>query len=63
MRRSVERVDGIRKLEFDLNSGRGTVFFNSGKKVSHEALWKAIEKSGFTPVEIESRGRSYKGPS
>lgn len=63
MRRSVERVDGIKKLEFDLNSGRGIVVFDAGKQISAEALWSAIEKSGFTPVEVESGGHTYKGPS
>ena len=63
MRRSVERIDGIKKLEFDLNTGRGTVVFDAGKQISPEALWKAIEKSGFTPVEVTSRGKTFKGAS
>ena len=63
MRRSVERIDGIKRLQFDLNTGRGTVMFNAGKRISRETLWDAIKKSGFTPIAVESRGHTYKGPS
>ena len=62
MKRSVERVGGIKRIDFDMNLGRGTLLFDPGKKVAPEAIWDAIKKGGFTPVEVEIGGQSYKGP-
>lgn len=62
MQRSVERVDGVKAVEIDLNTGRGTVSFEMGKSVTSEALWQAIKESGFTPVRVEMKGEIYEGP-
>ena len=62
MKRSVERVKGIKRIDFDINLGRGTLLFDRGRTVTSEAIWDAIKKSGFTPVEVEIGGQSYKGP-
>lgn len=56
MRRSVERLDGVSKLEFDMESGRASLFFVPGKSVSHEDIRKAIQDSGFTAVRVEIGG-------
>ena len=61
--RSVERAAGVRKLDFDLNTGRGTVSFAPGKSVAPQTLWKAIAESGFTPERIEIDGTVYEGPT
>lgn len=61
MKRSVERVDGIKRVDFDINLGRGTLIFDQGRKITREAIWDAIKKAGFTPVEVEMGGQSYKG--
>ena len=63
MRRSVERLDSVKQLGFDLNTGKGIVEFAPDKKPSNQELWKAIEDSGFTPLQIEIAGEVYKGPS
>jgi len=60
--RSVERLDGVRKVEIDLNSGRGTVAFEPGKTVAPAVLWRAINESGFTPVRVETKGEVFEGP-
>ncbi|MCH8805763.1 MAG: heavy-metal-associated domain-containing protein [Planctomycetes bacterium] len=60
--RSVERAAGVRKLDFDLNTGRGTVSFEPGKSVTPQTLWEAIARSGFTPERIELNGTVYEGP-
>lgn len=62
MQRSVERVNGVRSVEIDLNTGRGEVIFRSGQSVTSEALWQAIKESGFTPVRVEMKGEIYEGP-
>lgn len=62
MKRSVERIEGVRQFEFDLNIGRGAVLFEPGVAVSSPILWKAIKQGGFTPVRIEAGGEMYTGP-
>lgn len=62
VQRSVERVDGVKKVSLDLNTGRGTVTFEPGKTVASAALWQAIKDSGFTPVRVEMKGKVYEGP-
>ncbi len=62
MQRSVERVNGVKKVEIDLNTGRGMVTFEPGNTVAPAVLWKAIKESGFTPVRVEMKGKVYEGP-
>lgn len=62
MQRSVERVDGVKKVNLDLNTGRGVVTFEPGKTVAPAVLWQAIKDSGFTPVRVETKGEVYDGP-
>ncbi|NOX59962.1 MAG: heavy-metal-associated domain-containing protein [Planctomycetes bacterium] len=59
MQRSVERVEGVRKIDFDLNTGRGILTFEPGKTVAPAALWQAIKESGFTPTRVETKGEVY----
>ncbi len=62
IKRSVERVENVRKVRFDLDTGVAEVIFKAHKKAKVEALWRAIKESGFTPVKIESHGQTYEGP-
>ena len=62
VQRSVERVDGVKKVEIDLNTGRGAVLFQPGKTVAPAVLWQAVKESGFTPVRVETKGEIYEGP-
>ena len=62
VQRSVERVDGVKKVQVDLNTGRGAVTFEPGTAVAPAALWQAIKDSGFTPVRIEMKGEIYEEP-
>ena len=62
MQRSVERVDGVKQVEIDLNTGRGRVTFEPGKSVAPALIWQAIKESGFTPVRVETKGEVYEGP-
>ena len=61
MQRSVERVEGVEKVEVDLNTGRATVTFAAGKTVAAADLWQAVKDSGFTPVRIDMGDRVYEG--
>ena len=61
VQRSVERIERVAKVELDLNTGRGTVTFESGKSVAPEVLWQGIKDSGFTPVRVEMKGAVYEG--
>ena len=56
MRRSVERLKGVERLDFDMDSGRASLFFVPGESVSHEDIRKAVQNSGFTPVRVEIAG-------
>ncbi len=60
--RSVERVEGIKSVVIDLNTGKGAVTFDPGQTVSSAKIWQAIEDSGFTPLRIETGGKVYRGP-
>ena len=62
MQRSVERIDGVRKVELDLNTGRASVTFEARKAAQAADLWQAVKESGFTPVRIEIGDKVYKGP-
>jgi len=59
--RSVERLDGVKKAELDLNTGRGTVTLDKEHKLTGKMIWDAIVKSGFTPVRVELDGQVYTG--
>ena len=59
--RSVERVEGVKNVVIDLNTGKGAVTFDPGQAVSPAKIWQAIEDSGFTPVRIEIGGEVYRG--
>lgn len=60
--RSVERVEGVKSVVIDLNTGKGAVTFDPGQAVAPAQIWQAIEDSGFTPVRVETRGEVYRGP-
>lgn len=62
VKRSVERVKGVEKVTIDLKTGVGRVTFTARQKPETEALWRAVEESGFTPTKIELRGLVYRGP-
>ncbi len=61
IKRSVERVAGVKNVEFDLETGRATVTFELGKTVSPADLWQGVKDSGFTPVRIETGDGAYEG--
>ena len=62
IKRSVERVEHVKRVGFALKTGIASVEFDPGKKAGLDALWISILESGFTPVKIESNGEVYKGP-
>ncbi|MCH7526272.1 MAG: heavy-metal-associated domain-containing protein [Planctomycetes bacterium] len=63
MKRSVERVDGVKEMQFDMSTGQASVSFQPGKTPAPADLWRATKESGFTPVKIESAGTVYEGPN
>ena len=63
VKRSVERVDGVDNVEFDLNTGQGVMSLEPGKTIVPAELWQAVKSSGFTPVKVEIDGRVYQGES
>lgn len=62
MERSVERIEGVKRVKLDLNTGHCVVRFHPGHTVSPEKLWEAIKDSGFTPTRIVMQDRVYEGP-
>ncbi len=62
IKRSVERVEHVKTVDFALKTGIASVVFVPGKKATLDGLWTSILESGFTPVKIESDGEVYKGP-
>lgn len=63
MERSVERLDGVSKVLMDLNSGRASVVFESGKTAAAADLWEEVKASGFTPVWVKMGDQVYHGPN
>lgn len=61
MQRSVERVNGVKKVELDLNTGRASVTFEAGEAAEAADLWQAVKESGFTPIRIEIGDTVYEG--
>lgn len=61
MERSVERVDGVSKVSFDVSSGRASVVFESGKTAAAADLWEAVKAGGFTPVWVKIGDQVYDG--
>lgn len=62
IKRSVERVNGVKNVAFDLETGRATVTFEPDTSVAPVHLWRAVKESGFTPVRVETSGGAYEGP-
>lgn len=62
VKRSAERVKGVEKVAIDLSTGVGRVTFMARQKPKAEALWRAVEESGFTPTKLELGGQVYRGP-
>ncbi len=50
-------------VSMDLNSGRASVVFESGKTAVAVDLWKAVKASGFTPVWVKMGDQVYNGPN
>jgi len=59
--RSVERIDGVKEVDFDLNTGRGSVRYKPGRKPNPTELWEAVKRSGFTPERVDIGGVIYEG--
>lgn len=53
MKRSVERVNGVVDVAFDLRAGSATVTFKPDTKIDEGALRTAIKKAGFTVERVE----------
>lgn len=62
IKRSVERVAGVKNVAFNLETARATVAFDPDTSVSPADLWQAVKESGFTPVRVETGGVAYEGP-
>ncbi len=64
MKRSVERVKGVKSVSVDLTTGRANVVFEAGANPRPEKLWDAVVRSGFTPDRIETKDDGvYQRPS
>jgi len=61
VQRSVERIDGVARIQVELKTGIGRVTFAPGRRVAASRLWQAIQESGFTPVRIEIGDEVYTG--
>ena len=61
--RWVQRVEGVRTVETDLNSGQARVWFEPKRTPAPQALWQAVEDVGYEPTLIKTAKGEYKGPS
>ena len=59
MQRSVERVDGVKKVEIDLNTGRVAVELKPGSAVTAEHLADTVRRAGYTAKRVMLDGRTY----
>lgn len=57
--RSLQDVDGVDRVETDLNTGIARVWFTPSKKPNPKDLWRAVKDSGFTPSKIVIGTESY----
>lgn len=55
-------MDGVSRVDFDLNTGQGHVTMKPDTIVNPAKLWRALVNSGFTPVRIKTKGQTYAGP-
>lgn len=62
IQRWVQRVDGVKNVKTNLNTGQAAVWFESGKEPQMSDLWEAVKSTGYEPSKIESAGRVYEGP-
>ena len=53
MERSIKSLDGVADVSVNLATLKATIFYNPGE-VGLEAIREAIEKAGYTPVDIEN---------
>ena len=60
MQQFVAKVNGVEKVEPDLETHTVKVFPKEKTKVSAKELWEAVEKAGYTPSELEGPDGSFK---
>lgn len=58
---TIKRVEGVIRIETDLNTGRARVWYAPDTSPEMKALWDAVNDSGFTPRKITSADGSYAG--
>ena len=58
---TVKRVDGVLRIETDLNTGLAHVWYAPDTSPEMKAIWDAVNDSGFTPRKITSDQGSYTG--
>lgn len=58
---TLKRVDGVLRIETDLNTGRARVWYAPDTSPEMKALWDAVNDSGFTPRKITSADGAYAG--
>lgn len=49
------KEDGVQNVQIDMKTGLVTVFFDSDKAPTSEALKRAVKESGFTLKEIDNK--------
>ena len=56
---TVKRVDGVIRIETDLNTGLAQIWYAPDTSPEMKAIWDAVNDSGFTPRKITSAEGSY----
>ena len=59
VKRGIETVPGVVKVQTTLAEDFAVVTPQSGKQISPRALWEAIEKAKFTPVKLQGPAGIY----
>ena len=62
LEKKLKRVEGVEKLDVDLERGEVTLIFNADARIDEELLRQKVKEAGFTPRGIEVVGSSENAP-
>ncbi len=60
LEKNLKELEGVEKVEINLNDGTASLIFQEGKTVTDETIKKTVKDSGFTPREIKRQQSTKK---
>ncbi len=61
LEKKLKRMEGLRKLEIQINTGQVLLWFEPDARVDVQAIVKKIKEAGFTAREISVNGKPVTG--